>query len=110
MRTMYLTPFLRLLRDGRLKALLGVSAEFESFYKLTYLSAAGEAGLLNRLANGPATLESLSGFSGALGQGTEAFKAWLQMGVRLRLLRLGKDGYALRGLAKLSPGPRMILY
>ena len=93
-------PFFQLLRDGRLKALLGVGAELKSFYKLTYLAAAGEAGLLKRLASGPATLDSLAEFYGARGQGIEALEAWLQMGVRMRLLSLAPGGYGLRGQAR----------
>jgi len=82
---MSVKPFFRLLRDGRLSALLGVGAELKSFYKLTYLAAAGEAGLLKRLANGPATLDSLAEFCAANARGREALEAWLQLGVRLRL-------------------------
>ena len=82
------------------KALLGAVAELKSFYKLTYLAAAGEAGLLNRLASGPATLDSLAEFCAAGGRGREALEAWLQIGVRLRLLSLGPRGYALRALAR----------
>ena len=102
---MSLEPFFRLLRDGRLTPLLGVGAGLKPFYKLTYLAAAGEAGLLGRLASGPATLNSLLEFCGAAGQGKEALEAWLQMGVRLRLLSLGPRGYALRGLAKALARP-----
>lgn len=98
-------PFLRLLRDGRLSALAGVGSGLKSFYKLTYLGAAGEAGLLNRLANGPATFDSLAEFYAASGHGREALEAWLQMGVRLRLLSVGPYGYVLRGLAKLLARP-----
>ena len=104
-RTMFLKPFFRLLRDGRLAALQGVGAQLKPFYKLTYLAAAGEAGLLNRLAAGPATLNSLAESFSARGQGKEALEAWLQMGVRLRLLSLGPQGYALRGLAKALARP-----
>ena len=82
-------PLFRLLRDGRLTALLGVGAALKSFYKLTYLAAAGEAGLLNRMASGPATFDSLADFFSARGQGREALEAWLQMGIRLRLLTVG---------------------
>ena len=103
---MALKPFFLLLRDGRLTALLGVSAELKSFYKLTYLAAAGEAGLLNRLAEGPVTFESLADFCAAAGQGREALEAWLQMGLRLRLLSLGPRGYALRGLARALARPQ----
>jgi hypothetical protein len=97
---MFFKPFLHLMRDGRLNALRGVGAELKSFYKLTYLAAAGEAGLLNRLAAGPVPFASLIEFYGANGQGREALEAWLQMGVRLGLLKLGPRGYTVRGLAK----------
>lgn len=97
---MFFKPFFRLWCDGQLAALVSASAELKSFYKLSYLAAAGEAGLINRLASGPATLDSLGEFYAAGGRGREALEAWLQMGVRLRLLNLGPRGYALRGLAK----------
>jgi len=93
-------PFFRLWCDGRLSALLGAAAELKSFYKLTYLAGAGEAGLLNRLASGPVTLDVLAEFYAANGRGREAVEAWLQMGVRLQLLSHGSRGYALRGLAR----------
>jgi 4-hydroxy-2,2'-bipyrrole-5-carbaldehyde O-methyltransferase len=102
---MSFTPLFRLLHDGRLTPLLGVGDKLKSFYKLTYLAVAGQAGLLNRLATGPATLDSLSAFHSARGHGREALEAWLQMGVRLRLLRLGPHGYTLRGLASALARP-----
>ena len=92
--------FYRLLREGQLSALVGATRELKSFYTLTYLAAAGEAGLLNRLAFGSATFDALAEFFGARGRGREALEAWLQMGVRLRLLALGARGYQLHGLAK----------
>ena len=97
---MSLKPFFRLWRDGRLSALLGAAAELNSFYKLAYLAAAGEGGLLNKLASAPATFDSLAEFYAATGRGREALEAWLQMGIRLKLLSLGRQGYALRGLAR----------
>lgn len=93
-------PFYRLLREGQLSALVGTAGKLKSFYILTYLAAAGEAGLLNRLASGPATFDALAEFVGVVNPGREALEAWLQMGIRLRLLRLGARGYELRGLAK----------
>ncbi len=87
-------------REGRLSALVSASAGLKSFYRLTYLAAAGEAGLLQRLAAGPAPFASLAELWGARGQGREALEAWLQMGVRLGLIRLGPRGYELRALAK----------
>jgi hypothetical protein len=92
-------PFFRLLRDGRLSPLLSVGAALKPFYRITWLAAAGEAGLLSRLTAGPATSDSLAEFFGAAGQGREALEAWLQVGVRLRLLSPGPAGFALRGMA-----------
>src|SRR5579871_4580038 len=103
--TMSFKPLLRLLRNGQLNALLGASADLKSFYRLTFLSAAGEAGLLEHLAAGPATFDSLASFYGADGQGREALEAWLQMGVRLRLLAIGPAGYSIRGLARALARP-----
>jgi len=97
---MSLKPFFHLWRDGRLSALVGAAGELKSFYKLSFLAAAGESGLLNRLASGTATLDSLAEFYVANSRGREALEAWLQMGIHLRLLSLGPRGYELRGLAK----------
>lgn len=105
MGTMAFRPLFRLLRDGRLAALLGVGNQLKSFYKLTFLAAAAEAGLLHRLASGPASFDSLAQTYAATGQGREALEAWLQMGVRLRLLSFGPQGYTLRGLARMLARP-----
>lgn len=102
---MWFKPLFHLLRDGRLSALMGVSSSLKPFYRLTFIAAAGEAGLLGRLATGPATLDALAEFYAATGQGREALDAWLQMGIRLRLLRLGPRGYSLRGLAQTLSRP-----
>jgi len=102
---MSLKPFVRLMRDGRLTALIGVGKELKSFYKLTYLAALGESGLLKQLANGPATFSAIAEFCGARDHGREALEAWLQMGVRLQLLTLGSSGYTLKGLARTLAKP-----
>lgn len=62
-------PFFGLLRDGRLSPLLNVGAALKPFYRITWLAAAGEAGLLSRLAVGPATYESLAELFGAAAEG-----------------------------------------
>ena len=100
MRAPSFKPFFKLQREGRLAPLLSIGAQLKPFYKLTWLAAAGEAGLLHRLAAGPASFDALAEFFAASGQGREALEAWLQFGVRLKLLSLGSHGYALRGLAK----------
>ena len=100
MVAMSLKPFLSLHRDGRLGPLLSIGAGLKNFYKLTWLAAAGESGLLPQLASSPATLDSLAEYFAVKDQGREALEAWLQMGIRLKLLSLGPRGYTLRGLAK----------
>jgi 4-hydroxy-2,2'-bipyrrole-5-carbaldehyde O-methyltransferase len=97
---MSLKPLIRLMRDGQLTALRGAGAELRSFYSLTYLAAAGEAELLKRLAAGPATFDALAEFFAVDDRGREALAAWLQLGIRLKLLTLDSNGYALCGLAR----------
>lgn len=103
---MSLKPLVRMLRDGRLTALMGVGSQLKPFYKLTFLAAAGQSALLNRLAASPATLDALAEFFAATGPAKDALEAWLQMALRLRLLSLGPRGYALRGLAKTLARPQ----
>ena len=100
MGAMPLKPFFRLLRSRRLLPVLAVGAALKPFYKLSFLAAAGDAGLLHRLADGPATFDALVDDFARGSQGREALEAWLQMGVRLRILRLEPAGYSLRGLAR----------
>lgn len=92
-------PFLDLQLDGRLGPLLSIGSSLKAFYKLTFLAAAGESGVLTLLADRPATFESIAERFGAEGQGREALEAWLQLGLRLKVLELGPDGYKLRGVA-----------
>ena len=92
-------PFLDLQRGGRLGPLLSIGSSLKHFYKLTFLAAAGESGILALLAHGPVAFEAIAAHIGAEGQGREAIEAWLQMGVRLKVLQSGQDGYKLRGVA-----------
>ncbi len=96
---MSLKPFFRLWRNGRLSALLTVGSQLKPFYKLTWIAAAADAGLLKRLSAGPATFDSLAEEYAVKGQGNEALEAWLQMGIRLKLLSVSANGYTLRGFA-----------
>lgn len=98
-------PFFRLVRNAQLAALVSVGSDLKAFYRLTYLAAAEESGLLEQLAAGPATFDSLADFFAAAGQGRDALEAWLQMGIRLKLLRLGPHGYSLCGLARTLAQP-----
>lgn len=97
---MFFKPIFRMFRNGQLFALQGAKGTTKSFYKLAYLAAAGEAGLLRTLAEGPATLEALADLYAVDVRGKQALAAWLQLGVCLRLLDHGTSGYATRALAE----------
>jgi len=105
---MSLKPFFGLLRDGRLSALLSVGAGLKSFYKLTYLAAAGEYGLLCRLANGPATLNSLAealNLWGAATRGAGRLPAEDELVDQLR-----QAGYSSVKTKNLVPGERFMSF
>lgn len=100
---MSLTPFLKLIQQGQLVPALEVNALYRPFYKLCYLAAAKNCGLLDALAKGPLTVGDLADVDCQDGKAREAMEAWLQLGIRLGLLGLKDDRYFLKGLAlKLS--------
>ncbi|WP_109484940.1 SAM-dependent methyltransferase [Occallatibacter savannae] len=103
---MSLKPFLDLQRDGRLAPLLSIGAALKPYYKLAFLAAAGESGLLALLADGPMTFDAIAAHVGAEGQGREALEAWLQLGVRLKLMGRDGRGYTLRGMAAALAEPK----
>jgi SAM-dependent methyltransferase len=103
---MSIKPFLTLLRRNQLPAFVRSNALFTPFYKLTYLAALKDCGLLEQLAVRPADLEALAKTYGTDAKGREALEAWLQLGMRLGLLESGSGGYALKGLARKLASPQ----
>src|SRR5262249_40151217 len=85
---------------NQLPAFVRSNALFAPFYKITYLAALKDCGLLDRLAARPADLEALAKTYCRNAKDREALEAWLQLGVRLGLLESGSGGYALKGLAR----------
>src|SRR5262249_61434483 len=96
---MRLRTMLDMLRSGRLELLLTTSRAMRASYRLAFLAAAVESGILTRLARGPATLDDL-GVAPAMRDGLEA---WLGLGVWLGELRRTPDGWTLR--SRLPPRP-----
>ncbi|HMM75941.1 MAG TPA: methyltransferase domain-containing protein [Gammaproteobacteria bacterium] len=96
---MSLAPLLRLMKKGQLLPALRASARYEPYYALCYLAGAKNAGLLERLANEPASMDELADAHCRDVEAREALEAWLQLGVRLGLLRHRGERYSLRGLA-----------
>jgi 4-hydroxy-2,2'-bipyrrole-5-carbaldehyde O-methyltransferase len=97
---MFIRPFFKLLKNNQLSATLGVNALFKPFYKICYLVAAKNSGLLVRLSKNPVQFEKLAEIYCSNAKAREALEAWLQLGIRLGFLNLSAQGYFLKGLAK----------
>jgi SAM-dependent methyltransferase len=94
-------PFLKLLRNNQLLAALGVNRLFKPFYKLTYLAAAKNSGVLDLLSNNPVPFDTLAAtYYCKDTKAREALTAWLQLGIRLGFLSSTGQGYSLKGLAR----------
>lgn len=97
---MSIKPLLKLFKNNQLSAVMGVNALFKPFYKLSYLAAAKNNGLLDLLSEKPVQFEKLTETYCRNAKAREALESWLQLGMRLGFLDLGAQGYFLKGLAK----------
>jgi ferredoxin len=97
---MSLRSFIKLVGNHRLSAFPGVNALFKPFYKLSYIAAAKECGLLDKLRAAPMEFDRIAEAYCKGAKAREALAAWLQMGVRLGYLKARPGGYELKGLAK----------
>lgn len=97
---MSIKPFLKLLKNDQLATFTGINALFKPFYRLSYLSAAKQGGLLDLLSEGPASFERLAAIYCQGAKAREALEAWLQLGLRLGFLELRGGEYGLKGLAR----------
>jgi len=89
------------LQSGDFFLLQRLGKMLNPFYRTCFLSTLATSGLLPRLAAGPATLEHLATAWHLKPEQQEALAAWLEVGVQLGEVHLGKDGYSLAGkLAK----------
>jgi len=93
-------PFIKLMQRGQLTAFTGINALFKPFYRLTYLAALKQGGLMDMLAQRPMAFDELTQSYGQSDKAREALEAWLQLGLRLGYLARNGDAYSLRGLAK----------
>jgi hypothetical protein len=57
---MSLKPFLKLIRNDRLLALMGGNALLKHFYQLSYIVAAKDCGLFDLLSDAPKSFEQLA--------------------------------------------------
>jgi 4-hydroxy-2,2'-bipyrrole-5-carbaldehyde O-methyltransferase len=94
---MTVRTFWRLIRHGDLSVLLGMGRLQRAYYRLCFLSAASQDGLLARLTQGPLSFEQLAAAYAPDPARHEGLRAWLDFGVQLGELRAAGGGYALRG-------------
>ncbi|CAG1008063.1 L-tyrosine C(3)-methyltransferase [Myxococcaceae bacterium] len=100
----------RLLRNGQLAVLFGALRIANPFYEVSWLVSAARAGLLRRLAAGPATLATLAGEMTRESRDRDWLEKWLELGVRTGQLHQVGSTYSLRsrlarGLARPENDP-----
>ncbi|MGM3273362.1 SAM-dependent methyltransferase [Ralstonia sp. 24A2] len=95
-----ITPFLTLLKEGKLRTAIRANALYRPFYTLTYLAALKHCGAMDQLSSGPAPFKKLALVYAGNAKTAEALESWLQMGCRLKVLALTDEGYVLTGLAR----------
>ena len=78
---MLIRPFLKLFRHAQLAALIQAASLFKQFYKVVYLAAAKESGVLDLLSGQPVGFERIVAAcckDGTEAKALEALEAWLQ--------------------------------
>ncbi len=88
---------LSLATSGRLRALASVAQLTLPFYRACFLKAAGSSGVLRLLADGPRPLSDLASLLDAGPDHHDALIDWLEVGVRVRVLKRTGAGYGIRG-------------
>jgi hypothetical protein len=94
---MKLAALFAMARSGRLGLLLSTTGAMRASYRLAFLAALVESGLLPILANGPVPLARIITALGAQPAMRDGLEAWLDLGVWLGELRRKRDWLRLRG-------------
>jgi SAM-dependent methyltransferase len=94
---MTLRTIFRLRRGRQLAALAAVQLMQRAYYRLCFLAGLADAGLLAKLSAGSMTPAEIAAALAPIEACEEGLRAWLDFGVRLRVLRRNEQGYELRG-------------
>jgi SAM-dependent methyltransferase len=101
-----LATLVSMARTGDLQLHLRIQRVLNPVYRAFFLSGAASHGVLARLARGPVSFEALAADVAPAPDAHRRLSAWLRVGLALGELRLGPDGYDLRGkLAKQLADP-----
>jgi len=84
---MNLKTFASLMKGGKMPVLLRFKLMFSSFYRLSFFASMVDTVILERLARGPVTAESLLEDIGNDPSLRHAIESWLGLGVRLGMLK-----------------------
>ncbi len=93
---MQASTWLAALRSGNVGALVAAQRLLGSFQRCVFVGSASSAGLLRRLARGPAEFSSLAQSMCADGSLHDALRDWLEVGVGLGVLARDGELYSLR--------------
>ncbi len=89
-----------LLKNGQFFLLLALLGRMKSFYKLCYMASAKTNGIFELLLEKPVSFQQLAKYYCKNPETNDALKAWMQLGVRLKVLKLDMNGYSLTGIAR----------
>ena len=89
----------RLVGQGQMALLLKAINWSNGFYKLSYITSLFENGFAEYLSSGPKSSDELSRFLNIDPDAYDALEAWLQVGVRLKVLKKSQDRYSLTGIS-----------
>lgn len=97
---MNIRTLVKLFHSGQLVLLLNLLGLFKPFYKLCYVVSAKANGLFDILSDKSVLFEELADHYCRNSASHDALKAWLQLGVRLKLLKLEKKSYSLASFTR----------
>lgn len=91
------STLLSLWRNSDVRLLLLTNTLLRPFYRLCFLASASRHGLLNALAAGPRSFESLASEFAEDPRDHDALRAWLEVGRLVGDLKEGPEGYTVHG-------------
>ena len=93
--------FTQFLKGGKLLTMIRGMRLVPSYYRVIWLASGARHGLLESLAEGPKSLDTLATEMTTDPAHRDALESWLELGLRLKEIDHGPNGYRLRGfLAK----------
>jgi len=93
---MKLKTLIELVRNGQFSLVLSFRKPIIEFYRVCFVHAGLSNGTMEKLVDGPVSVETLSKQLGDVAN-RDGLEAWLDLGVSLKELELGPRGYSIKG-------------